>query len=50
MYTDSDKSIARAIRLGDKTLQGLVTEDQYPDWTEMSFEDMYRELAKQAKE
>ena len=48
-YTDSDKSIARAIRLGDKTLQGLVTEDQYPDWTEMSFEDMYRELAKQAK-
>ena len=49
-YTDSDKSIARAIRLGDKTLQGLVTEDQYPDWTEMSFEDMYRELAKQAKE
>lgn len=48
-YTDSDKSIARAIRLGDKTLQGLVTEDQYPDWTEMSFEDMYCELAKQAK-
>lgn len=48
-YTDSDKSIARAIRLGDKTLRGLVTEDQYPDWTEMSFEDMYRELAKQAK-
>ena len=50
MYTDRDKSIARAIELGDKTLQGLVTEDQYPDWTEMSFEDMYRELAKQAKE
>lgn len=50
MYTDSDKSIARAIRLGDKTLRGLVTEDEYPDWTDMSFEDMYRELAKQAKE
>lgn len=50
MYTDSDKSIARAIRLGDKTLRGLVTEDEYPNWTEMSFEDMYRELAKQEKE
>lgn len=49
-YTDSDKSIARAIRLGDKTLRGLVTEDEYPDWTDMSFEDMYRELAKKAKE
>ena len=31
-YTDKDKRAARAIILGDKTLQGLVTEDQYPGW------------------
>ena len=29
-YTERDKSIARAIKLGDKILRGLVTEDQYP--------------------
>ena len=27
-YTQEDKNIARAIKLGDKTLKGLVTEDQ----------------------
>lgn len=43
-YTSSDKSIARAIKLGDKTLRGLVTEDEYPDWQEMSFEEMYQKL------
>lgn len=46
MYTDKDKSIARAIKLGDKTLQGLVTEDQYPGWEDMTFEEMYENLLK----
>lgn len=49
-YTERDKTIARAIKLGDKTLQGLVTEDQYPGWEKKSFEDMYRELAKRDPE
>lgn len=49
-YTDADKSIARAIRLGDKTLQGLVTEDQYPGWEEMTFEEMYENLLKKQQE
>ena len=45
-YTDKDKRAARAIILGDKTLQGLVTEDQYPGWEDKSFEEMYEELLK----
>ena len=45
-YTDNDKRAARAIILGDKTLQGLVTEDQYPGWEDKSFEEMYEELLK----
>lgn len=45
-YTDRDKRAARAIILGDKTLQGLVTEDQYPGWEDKSFEEMYEELLK----
>lgn len=49
-YTDRDKSIARAIRLGDKTLQGLVTEDQYPGWKDMTFEEMYENLLKKQQE
>lgn len=44
-YTDADKSIARGIMLNDKVLQGLVTEDEHPDWTNMTFEEMLKELA-----
>lgn len=49
-YTDADKRIARSIILGDQVLRGLVTEDQYPDWENKSFEEMYRELRKEQKE
>lgn len=49
-YTDADKSIARAIKLGDKVLQGLVTEDQYPDWQDMTFEQMYQKLLEKSNE
>ncbi len=49
-YTDADKSIARRIKLGDKTLKGLVTEDEYPDWTDMTYEQMYEKLLEKDKE
>lgn len=49
-YTDQDKSIARAIRLGDDVLRGLVTEDQYPGWENMTFEDMYDKLMQEKEE
>ena len=49
-YTDRDKSIARAIKLGDQVLRGLVTEDQYPGWENMSFEEMYEKLLEENEE
>lgn len=49
-YTDADKTIARAIRLGDKTLQGLVTEDQHPEWVNLTFEEMYEKLLQEMKQ
>lgn len=49
-YTDKDKRAERALILGDKTLRGLVTEDQYPGWEDKSFEEMYEELLKQTLE
>ena len=45
-YTDEDKKVARSIILNDKVLQGLVTEDQHPDWENKTFEEMLEELAK----
>ena len=49
-YTKADKRIARSIILGDKTLTGLVTEDKYPEWETMTFEEMYEELLKQQEQ
>lgn len=49
-YTRADKSIVRRIQLGDKTLQGLVTEDSYPGWEHMTFEEMYNKLLDQQDE
>lgn len=46
-YTDADKITARAIVLGDRVLQGLVTEDQHPDWVDLSYEDMLDKLIDQ---
>lgn len=49
-YTDADKSIARSIALGDKVLKGLVTEDQFPGWEKMTFEEMYEKLLEKQKQ
>lgn len=43
-YTEKDKQIARSIYLDGQTLQGLVTEDQHPDWVDLSLEEMYDKL------
>lgn len=43
-YTEKDKQIARNISLNGETLQGLVTEDQHPDWVDLSLEEMYDKL------
>lgn len=46
-YTDADKETVRNIQLNGQTLKGLVTEDDHPEWVNMSVEDMYDELNKQ---
>lgn len=39
-YTDADKITSRGIKLNGKVLRGLVTEDDHPDWVDMTFEEM----------
>ena len=54
-YTDKDKQTVRGIRLNDKVLSGLVTEDEHPDWYDektgqgLSFEEMYDKLAEESE-
>lgn len=49
-YTDKDKAIARNIKLNGQTLQGLVTEDEHPDWVDMGIEEMFDNLNKEYQE
>ena len=50
-YTDADKEAVRSIRLGDRVLQGLVTELDNPGkgWEKLTFEEMYGKLLDQYK-
>lgn len=43
-YTEKDKITAKNIILGDKVLQGLVTELDRPGWENLTFEEMYEKL------
>lgn len=43
-YTSRDKDNVRSILMGDQVLRGLVTEDEYPDWENLTFEEMYDKL------
>ena len=43
-YTEKDKRNARRLKMGNQLIQGLVTEDQYPGWEDMTFEEMYDKL------
>ena len=49
-YTQKDKANARRIKVGDRIITGLVTEDDHPDWTKKSMEEMYDELLKSSDE
>lgn len=46
-YTDKDKDDIRNIQINGRILSGLVTEDDHPDWVELSVEEMYDELEKE---
>lgn len=53
-YTDRDKQTIKQININGQLLCGLVTEDDHPDWVELSVEEMYDKLkqvrAEKAKE
>lgn len=46
-YTDRDKETVRNISLNGRILSGLVTEDDHPEWANMSIEEMFDELRKE---
>lgn len=43
-YTDADKSTVRSLEINGVSLRGLVTEDDFPGWEDMTFEEMYDKL------
>ena len=44
-----DKTIARNIKIGAKTISGLVTEDIRPEWQALTLEQMYRAMKLELK-
>ena len=49
-YTEKDKENIRAILLNGEIVRGLVTEDDHPDWVDLSIEEMYDKLQEQQEE
>jgi len=49
-YTPEDKESVRNIIYNDRTVSGLVTEDEHPEWVDMTVEEMYDELTKQLQQ
>ena len=43
-YTKKDKMTVRTLTLNDELLSGLVTEDHYPGWEKMTFEENIKEI------
>ncbi len=48
-YTDKDKEIVRNLKLNGEIVQGLVTEDDHPDWVDLSVEEMYDKIREERK-
>ena len=48
-YTEKDKETVRNILINGRTVSGLVTEDDHPEWVNMSIEEMYDELRKETQ-
>ena len=49
-YTDKDKEVARNIIFNGRVVSGLITEDEHPDWVDMSIEEMFDELRKEKQQ
>ena len=48
-YGDYEKNVVRNLILNGETIKGLVTEDQHPDWVDLSVEEMFDKLHEEAK-
>lgn len=48
-YTEKDKMNMRAIKLNGAVLTCLVTEDQHPDWVNLTFEEMIDKLNEESE-
>lgn len=46
-YTEKDKKNIRNININGRILSGLVTEDEHPDWVDLSVEEMFEKLRKE---
>lgn len=49
-YTDKDKDIVRNLIFNGRVVSGLITEDEHPDWVDMSIEEMFDELRKEKQQ
>ena len=49
-YTKKDKENVRNIELNGRILSGLVTEDDHPDWVDLSVEEMYDKLKEEREQ
>ena len=49
-YTDEDKERVRTLMIKDKVMRGLVTEDDHPDWVDLSVEEMYDKLTEKLEQ
>lgn len=49
-YTEKDKEVVRNLIFNGRVVSGLVTEDDHPDWVDMSIEEMFDELRKQKQQ
>jgi hypothetical protein len=43
-YTTRDKEVTRKLRVGSLELRGLLTEDDHPDWVNLTMEEIYDKL------
>lgn len=48
-YGDYEKDVIRRLILNGETIRGLITEDEHPDWIDLSIEEMYDKLREQSK-
>ena len=49
-YTEKDKEVVRNLIFNGRVVSGLITEDEHPDWVDMSIEEMFDELRKQKQQ